>query len=205
MGEISVWIYEILCVLRRKRCLWAGLIRETSLEKVGLCEFCVNCEEQGQWYKIEWNHEQRWWDCKMHVVLEEQKGRWPDNNPSIHVMPLWMEVLPTCEVVVQMLCMHHTERQTSDPPLCPDSLAQMAALTCTSHVQTARMSVETSVWLSGLLFLDNLERNWSSLNYIKCFSKQAHLSEGQCTVSKLTTNLFSIVSHHLWYPPTLPT
>lgn len=53
---------------------------------MGVGRICVNSEEWGQCYKIEWNLN-KGGEIAMHVVFEEQKRYSPGSNPSNHVMP----------------------------------------------------------------------------------------------------------------------
>lgn len=55
-----------------------------------------------------------------------------------------------CEIMVQILHIHHMERQLNDPSLCPDSLTQMAAHTCASHMQIAREDEHGNICLTNL-------------------------------------------------------
>lgn len=86
----------------------------------------------------------------MHIVLKNKTGT--DLATILGIMQCLSELkhyLP-CEIMVQILRIPHMERQLNDPSLCPDSLTQMAAHTCASHMQIAREDEHGNICLTNL-------------------------------------------------------
>lgn len=189
MEEISDRFHEFLWVLRRKRGWWARMIKEDSLEEVGLGRIVWTVKMGLMIY--DWM--ESWTEVgrlQSVCMFTEQKGFWSGSSPigpcnasmneSTTYLGTWWFRCYTCTIWKDNLMIYHHAQRGS--PRWQHTRAHH------TYRQQGGMSMETSVWLICLLFPENTEGN--EMTWVRCFSKSAHLSEGECVVSKSIANGF---------------
>lgn len=131
----------------------------------GLGQDCVNSENETNDIRLNgiMNRGGKIAKC-MYVYRTKGILIWQQSYRTMQCLHEWKHYLPW-DMVIQMLHMHHMERQLNDLSPCPERLTQMAAHTCTSHLQTARGDEHGNICLTDLPSISRKYwRKWNDLS-----------------------------------------